>query len=587
MALVFPNYIPGVLFTQRKSPTFKTGVHTAITGKESRLAYRGFPMYQWELEYELLRDYADGRTNFVPSSQDFTTFTGGHGGAGLPGIIIGNYVGGTAPDGTFTADRVILNALPGSSTGDTSSCAFAASQNPISPPMGQVCTLSIWMMTADGSTVTVGMSGLGSNRNCTVTGSWQRFSFTSTRNAISTTLIQVFTDAGGVKNAYADLLLWGAQVEPGGTMGSYIPTFGSPVVAGDLKSLFGFFNAMLGQQGTFLYQDPDFNTVSLVAFATGNGSLASFPLTAPYMAGNDYIAPFGQAGLPELIQNTSGSPQIYTTRYQFPELLSTGSRTNLAKHSNFEAAWATLTNIALTSNAQPSPDGTTDAGSLNIGTTAGVHSIQQGAITITASGRYTFSCWLRYSTQQYVALNFDNGSTDGVTATFDLLNGIASAPFLQGTAYASAEDVTITPAPGTSGGNPPWYRCSISGQLAAADTSARVSVTAMPNATSQWYPTWTPASQVFFAWGAQLESGTVPTALIVTTSASATNGGSDYSISATNVVTPAATLASGVQWAWTGSFYYLVRFAADSLDFDEVLYQFWELKKLQLQQVKL
>jgi hypothetical protein len=45
-----------------------------------------------------------------------------------------------------------------------------------------------------------------------------------------------------------------------------------------LQSLMGFFLQLQGQFGTFLYTDPDDNTVTAQAFATGNGSTTTFTM---------------------------------------------------------------------------------------------------------------------------------------------------------------------------------------------------------------------------------------------------------------------------------------------------------------------
>ena len=42
----------------------------------------------------------------------------------------------------------------------------------------------------------------------------------------------------------------------------------------------GFFLQLQGQFGTFLYTDPDDNTVTGQAFATGDGSTTSFTMSA-------------------------------------------------------------------------------------------------------------------------------------------------------------------------------------------------------------------------------------------------------------------------------------------------------------------
>ncbi len=48
--------------------------------------------------------------------------------------------------------------------------------------------------------------------------------------------------------------------------------------AASLQSLMGFFLQLQGQFGTFLYNDPDDNTVAAQAFATGDGATTSFTM---------------------------------------------------------------------------------------------------------------------------------------------------------------------------------------------------------------------------------------------------------------------------------------------------------------------
>lgn len=58
--------------------------------------------------------------------------------------------------------------------------------------------------------------------------------------------------------------------------------------------------------------------------------------------------------------------------------------------------------------------------------------------------------------------------------------------------------------------------------------------------------------------------------------------GGDYTIDALGMVTFASAPAAAAALTWTGSFYYRCRFADDSNDFDNFMYQLWTLKKLNL-----
>jgi uncharacterized protein (TIGR02217 family) len=73
----------------------------------------------------------------------------------------------------------------------------------------------------------------------------------------------------------------------------------------DLKALVGLFNSTQGRLGSFLFQDPDFNTVSAQPFGTGTGSTATlFQLVATYKNSSG-------PGANEIIQNLNGTPQLF------------------------------------------------------------------------------------------------------------------------------------------------------------------------------------------------------------------------------------------------------------------------------------
>lgn len=72
----------------------------------------------------------------------------------------------------------------------------------------------------------------------------------------------------------------------------------------ELKQLVGLFNALQGSYDTFLYNDPEFNSVTIENFGTGNGTTTSFQLVARYQNS-------GGPGYAERVQNLSSSPSIY------------------------------------------------------------------------------------------------------------------------------------------------------------------------------------------------------------------------------------------------------------------------------------
>ena len=56
--------------------------------------------------------------------------------------------------------------------------------------------------------------------------------------------------------------------------------------------------------------------------------------------------------------------------------------------------------------------------------------------------------------------------------------------------------------------------------------------------------------------------------------------GNQCQVSSTGLVTFTTAPASGAVLTWTGNFYYRVRFSADRADFNQFMYQLYELKQL-------
>lgn len=588
--------LPGQMLTQRKTPDYTTHRQRALSGKESRISYRAYPLYEWELQFEYLSDdfsLAPTRLNFEPYSQDATQWIVGNSGAGFQPIVVGSWFGSTAPDGTYTADRVIMNR--GSGTGMSQTY-----QNPAPALIGTVATSSIWLKTNDGSTVTVilffdgGIAPPSSGIFCTVTPTWQRFTGTghvgSPGGYCGLRIDSLFPSTA----AYADLSVWGAQLELGTLATPYIMTNGTAVRQSDLKTLFGFISQMLGSFDTFLYQDPQFNTVTLQPFATGNASQTSFQLTATYKPGIS-VAQFGLpapvlgiTGTPEWIQNTNGPPAIYTARYGAPELLSSSGRTNLALQSNFVTSW-TATNTTLTAAAAVAPDGTTTAAQLTDTTTNGGHTLNStGTFTIVGGSKNTLSFFVKDVSQQWMGLILgDNTGTNGVSVNFDLVNGTFTVA-TTGTVYQSNADIQMVQFPNG------WWRCSVSAVLLASITAVQATVIFHPNGSAAFFPGYAgTGSNSVDIWGMQLERSTQPTALIPTTTTTVTVG-ADYSLSALSTSGSVNTFqqvvfgsapANNVQLLWSGSFFYRVRFSEDKMDFAQFMSNLWEAKKIAFEQV--
>lgn len=77
------------------------------------------------------------------------------------------------------------------------------------------------------------------------------------------------------------------------------------ITTSDIKALVGIHNAVMGRGDTFLYTDPEFNSVTAQAIATSTGSTATrYQLIATYQNS-------GGPGTPEAIQNLNGTPTLF------------------------------------------------------------------------------------------------------------------------------------------------------------------------------------------------------------------------------------------------------------------------------------
>lgn len=74
-SLIYPT-LPGLTFNSIRSPHFNTGKQQALTGKESRIAYQQWPLWNWELIYEYLSvaDLQAIQGLFIAVQGDFDTF---------------------------------------------------------------------------------------------------------------------------------------------------------------------------------------------------------------------------------------------------------------------------------------------------------------------------------------------------------------------------------------------------------------------------------------------------------------------------------------------------------------------------------
>jgi len=129
-------------------------------------------------------------------------------GSGLAAVVTAN--AGVAPDGTTTADRLVLDLDGGTSTGDISVCNWYAASG---LPAGSVKT-SIWVKSYDGSSsYTVGFyNASGTDTPVTIDGNWQRLVVSGTSTGSGYCGFRLRGGLSPARSNSVDLLVWGAQL---------------------------------------------------------------------------------------------------------------------------------------------------------------------------------------------------------------------------------------------------------------------------------------------------------------------------------------------------------------------------------------
>ena len=195
------------------------------------------------------------RTNLLPYSEDFTTWTTTGSAEVTPNTTI-------SPDGTQNADT--LNLLAGNyfyKVLTTGAGTFTLS-----------CYVKVASGTLDFKMQSFGADGAISSGVFTATTNWQRFEFTTTITANSGFYpVQVSGLVGG------DFQIWGAQVEAGSYATSYIPTDGGTVTrVQDQYSKTGISNLINSEEGVLfvemaaLTNDTSFRAMSISDSTTSN-----------------------------------------------------------------------------------------------------------------------------------------------------------------------------------------------------------------------------------------------------------------------------------------------------------------------------
>lgn len=184
-----------------------------------------------------------------------------------------------------------------------------------------------------------------------------------------------------------------------------------------------------------------------------------------------------------------------------PALLVEPTATNaFQKSEEFEDAYWVKTNVTVTTNATIAPDGTMTADKITATTTGTDRRIQRPDAI--ASGTYTTSIFIKAAEINTVRL-FGPGFSSATRASFTL-TGSGTVSNLAG-ATAQIQNY----------GNG-WYKCSVSAFYGGGAATQRLYLNLELNGGS------VNAGDGVFVWGAQSETGSVPTSYIPTTTGTVT-----------------------------------------------------------------
>lgn len=306
----------------------------------------------------------------------------------------------------------------------------------------------------------------------------------------------------------------------------------------ELLQLQGLYNAVHGRGDTFLYSDPEFNTVIHQQIGIGDGATANFQTIATF-------------------QNQSANLLTWSNGF------------------TVDPPWTTSV-CTLSGTSTVSPDGSLDATRVTATGTSGYVASNLGQASVLPLTPYTFSIWVRSISGTQAQTLVIQDQTGAVIVAHSIVATTTWQRFSCTGTMLSGSSSAYGLLGGSGGGFNTGDMCEIFGaQLELGTTPSTYVPTTTNGALGPGAPE---LIQNFNGLSQYFVNGTLQTF------------GTAYTLSGTGLVTflPGHIPAANAVITWTGSFYYRCRF-----DEDEVVWAkfmtvgLWTVKKLMFTSVKL
>jgi hypothetical protein len=252
----------------------------------------------------------------------------------------------------------------------------------------------------------------------------------------------------------------------------------------------------------------------------------------------------GPIATPYLATTTAariGIPQSYDAAAAQYGILVEPAATNLGLSSEAlgNSDW-NFVNVTVADNDTTAPDATTTAEKITANSGNADHTLYSDQVTTSASTAYTYSIYLKAGTNQYASISIAGNATANrwIAAVVDLTNGtITQTSAGAGGTYVGSSIASI-------GGG--WHRVSLTGSHGDSASHMQVGVvnSGTPSIGNSATFVWNPAgTETVYAWGTQLELGSVATSYIPTLGSTVTRA-LDFVKAATSTISFSQSLGT-------------------------------------------